>query len=163
MRKIVFLFSIFVCMMFLVLPKVIASNCSNYDSPSSCAMNGCIWSSVSAKVGECASVEKTYCGNIDRIPKKIPELTSFFITVAQVVTAVILVILGSIDLFRGLSSSKEEEIKKGQQTFVKRLIAAVLVFFVVLIVKLLIGAIANATTSSNVISCMDCFLSNSCG
>ena len=109
------------------------------------------------------AADKVSCGNVTAIPKKIPELTSFFVTTAQVATAVILVILGSIDLFKGIASSKEEEIKKGQKTFVKRLIVAALVFFVTLIVKVLIGAIANSTTTNNIVGCMDCFLSNSCG
>ena len=108
------------------------------------------------------AADKVSCGNVTGIPKKIPELTSLFVTTAQVATAVILVILGSIDLFKGIASSKEEEIKKGQQTFVKRLIVAALVFFVVLIVKMLVGAIANSTTTNNIVSCMDCFLSNGC-
>ena len=96
------------------------------------------------------------------IPAKIPQLTSFGITVLQVVTAVVLVIMGTIDLFKGIAAQKEDEIKKGQQSFVKRLITAALVFFVILIVKLLVGVIANSTTSNNIMSCMDCFLSNGC-
>ena len=108
------------------------------------------------------AVQKVSCGNLSNIPKKIPELTSFALTLLQVVTAVVLVIIGTIDLFKGMAAGKEDEIKKGQQIFIKRLLTAALVFFVVLIVKLFIGAIANKATSSNVISCMDCFLSNNC-
>ena len=110
---------------------------------------------------------KFYCGTpgkggLEDIPRKIPELTSFFITVAQVATAVILVILGSIDLFKGITAQKEDEIKKGQQAFIKRIIAAVLVFFVVMIVKLLIGVVASKNNSYNIIDCMDCFINNDC-
>lgn len=99
-------------------------------------------------------------GGISGIPSKIPELLSFFITVIQVVVAVILIILGSLDLFKGITSGKEDEIKKGQQLFIKRLIAGALVFFIVLIVKLLMGAIAEGS-SSNIIDCIDCFINNS--
>ena len=105
---------------------------------------------------------KTSCGNIKGIPEKIPQLTSYIITVMQVAATVILVIIGTIDLFKGITSSNEEEMKKGQQSFVKRLITAALVFFVVLIAKLLVGAIDNKN-SGNVISCIDCFISNKCG
>ena len=112
------------------------------------------------------AVDKASCGEVGHggisgIPTKIPELTSFIIIVMQVATAVILIIVGSIDLFKGLTSGKEDEMKKGQQTFVKRLIVGVLVFFIVLIVKLLVGAIANASTG-NIISCIDCFINNDC-
>ena len=105
---------------------------------------------------------KTSCGNIKGIPEKIPQITSYIITIMQVAVTVILVIIGTIDLFKGITSSKEEEMKKGQQSFVKRLITAALVFFVVLIAKLLVGAIDNKN-SGNVISCIDCFISNRCG
>ena len=105
---------------------------------------------------------KTSCGNIKGIPEKIPQLTSYIITIMQVAATVILVIIGTIDLFKGITSSKEEEMKKGQQSFIKRLITAALVFFVVLIAKLLVGAIADKN-SGNIISCIDCFISNRCG
>ena len=112
------------------------------------------------------AIEKRSCGTVRKggingIPAKIPELLSFFITVAQVATAVILVLMGTLDLFKGLTSGKEEEIKNGQQLFIKRLIVGSLVFFIVLIVKLLIGAIANSSTT-NIISCIDCFINNKC-
>ena len=110
---------------------------------------------LAAKKFSCGEVGK---GGIADIPYKIPELTSFFISFAQVAATVILVILGAIDLFKGITAQKEEEIKKGQQSFVKRLIAAALVFFVVMIVKLLVGVIANDNTAFNVVSCMDCFI-----
>ena len=107
------------------------------------------------------ATEKVTCGNVTDIPKKIPELTSFFITLAQVAATVILVILGSIDLFKGLISSKEDEIKKGQQIFIKRIIVAALIFFIVVIVKLLVGIVADSSTN-NIVDCIDCFISNDC-
>ena len=75
--------------------------------------------------------DKVKCGNIGTFHRKIPEITSWIITVAQVLVPVILVIFGVIDFVKALSSQKDDEIKKGQQTFIKRLIAAVIVFFVV--------------------------------
>ena len=108
-----------------------------------------------------SAAEKVSCGNITDIPKKIPELTSFFITAAEVIAIVILVLMGSIDLFKGIISSKEEEIKKGQQAFIKRLIIAAIIFFVVVVVKFIVGIIAEGATN-NIISCIDCFISNNC-
>ena len=69
--------------------------------------------------------------------------------------------MGSIDLFKGIISSKEEEIKKGQQAFIKRLIIAAIIFFVVVVVKFIVGIIAEGATN-NIISCIDCFISNNC-
>ena len=54
----------------------------------------------------------------------------------------LLVLFGMLDLGKAVIAQKEDDIKKGQQTFVKRLIAAVVVFFIFSIVLVLIGAIA---------------------
>ena len=104
---------------------------------------------------------KVNCGNITNIPAKIPELTSYFITLVQIAVPVILVVMGSLDLFKGITASKEEEIKKGQQLFIKRLIVAALVFFVIVIVKFIISVVADAS-SANIVECIDCFFSNAC-
>lgn len=104
---------------------------------------------------------KVSCGNVTGIPAKIPELTSFAVTMLQIAVPVILVVMGSMDLFKGITAQKEDEIKKGQQLFIKRLIVGALIFFVVVIAKLLISVVAD-TSSENIIECIDCFLSNEC-
>lgn len=100
-------------------------------------------------------------GSFSDIPKKIPELTSYIITVLYVAIPVLLVIMGSIDLFKGIMSQKDDEMKKGQQMFIKRLIVAVLIFFIVVIMKFLISVIAD-TNQANIVDCIDCFISNEC-
>lgn len=102
---------------------------------------------------------KVNCGNITGIPKKIPELTSYAVTLVQVAIPVLLVIMGSIDLFKGITAQKEDEIKKGQHMFIKRLIVAVAIFFVVAIVKVLVSLISDATNTTNIVECIDCFIS----
>lgn len=108
-----------------------------------------------------AEVTKVTCGNITGIPKKIPELTSFIITVVQIAVPVILVVLGTLDLFKGVTAGKEDEMKKGQTMFIKRLILAAIIFFIVVISKFLISIIAD-TDKTNIIECIDCFVSNDC-
>ena len=104
---------------------------------------------------------KVSCGNVTGIPKKIPELVSFMITVIYVAIPIVLVIMGSIDLFKGITAGKDDEIKKSQQIFIKRLILAGIIFFVVVIVKFLISVIAS-TNKTNIIECIDCFISGDC-
>lgn len=108
-----------------------------------------------------AGTPKVSCGNVTDIPRKIPELTSMVVTIVQIAVPVILVVMGSMDLFKGITAQKEDEIKKGQQMFIKRLVVGALIFFVVVIAKLLISVVAD-TGSTNIIECIDCFLSNSC-
>ena len=106
-----------------------------------------------------SAATKVSCGNVTGIPSKIPELTSFIVTVIQIAVPIVLVIMGSLDLFKGITAQKEDEIKKGQQMLVKRLIYAALIFFVIVVAKFLISVIADATTSGNIAECIDCFLS----
>ena len=106
-------------------------------------------------------MSRVSCGNVTGIPAKIPELVSFAITLIQIAVPVILVVMGSIDLFKGISAQKDDEIKKGQQMFIKRLLIAALIFFVIVIAKFLISIVAD-NSSTNIIDCVDCFMSNDC-
>lgn len=108
------------------------------------------------------AVTKVACGNITGIPQKIPELTSFVVNLIQIAVPIILVLMGSIDLFKGITASKEDEIKKGQSIFIKRLIIAAIIFFVVVIVKFIISLVADSTSGSNISQCIDCFVTNNC-
>ena len=94
------------------------------------------------------------------IDAKIADTIHIVILVIQIVVPVILVIFGSIDFLKAVTGGKEDEIKKGQQIFIKRVIAAVLVFFVIAIVKLLVGFVAG-DESPNILNCVDCFLNGS--
>lgn len=95
------------------------------------------------------------------IPKSIPKLTHRIYLGLLIAVPVVLVILGMIDVFKGLSAQKDEEIKKGQQILVKRLISAGIIFLVLLIVKLVIGFAADSN-SSRIVSCMECFIDANC-
>lgn len=82
------------------------------------------------------------------IDSSIPNITSIILKVIWIAVPVILVIFGSMDLLKGVIAQKEDEIKKGQQTFIKRLIAGALVFFVFAIVQLVITAVAKSSVSN---------------
>ena len=87
--------------------------------------------------------EKVSCGNIGQIPAKGPEIVHMFILIAQIAVPIILVILGMIDLAKGIMSQKEDDIKKGQKTFVSRLVMGAVMFFIVALVKLLVGIVVD--------------------
>lgn len=116
---------------------------------------------VITSISDVYAIEKVSCGNVTGIPKKIPELTSFAITIVQIAVPVILVLIGSFDFFKAVTAQKEDEMKKAQSLFVKRLIIAGLIFFIVVIVKLIVSAVADAS-SANIVDCIDCFISGSC-
>ena len=53
-------------------------------------------------------------------------------------------------------AAKEDEIKKGQQTFIKRAIAAIIVFFVIQIVQIIVRFVSG--NDQNIASCFNCFI-----
>jgi len=63
------------------------------------------------------------------------------IVVIKIAVPIVLVLLGMLDLGKGVIANKEDEIKKGQHTFLKRLLAGVIVFFMITIVQLVISVI----------------------
>ncbi|MBQ9072519.1 MAG: hypothetical protein IJY25_05130 [Bacilli bacterium] len=109
----------------------------------------------------------TSCGNnlLTDIPTLVPQIISIIYTVIQIAVPVVLVIMGSLDLMKGITAGKDDEIKKGQQMFIKRLIAAALIFFVFIIVKLVVS-LANdesRTKTNKIMNCANCFIRNECG
>ncbi|MDD2377915.1 MAG: hypothetical protein PHD10_00760 [Bacilli bacterium] len=79
----------------------------------------------------------------------IVTLIKNIILIIQIGVPILLVIWGMLDLGKAVVAQKEDEIKKGQQTFVKRLIAAAIVFFVIVIVKFVVSLVAGDDVSGN--------------
>lgn len=92
----------------------------------------------------------------------IPSLVSTAIDIIKIVVPILLVVFGMLDLGKAVMAQKEDEIKKGQQTFVKRLIAAVIVFLVVFVVEIVIGLVAPRDSNENVWGCFNCLVNNEC-
>ena len=84
----------------------------------------------------------------------IPKLVTTGITIIKIVVPILLIVFGMLDLGKAVMAQKEDEIKKGQQTFVKRLIAAVVVFLVVFIVQIVFNLVAN-DNDGNIWGCVD--------
>ncbi len=89
------------------------------------------------------------------MPTVLIDLLGIVIQVIKIVIPIVLVLFGMLDLGKAVFEQKEEDITKAQKMFVKRLVAAILVFLVVVIVQFVIGVIANATGDSEVITCFD--------
>ena len=80
----------------------------------------------------------------DAIPKEIRGLCGTVVNLIKIAVPILLIIFGMLDLGKAVMAQKEDEIKKGQQTFIKRVIAAVIVFFVVAITQMVVGLIASS-------------------
>lgn len=101
----------------------------------------------------CGGGELTFSGML-------PYSVHLIITVIKIVVPILLVVFGLLDLAKAVMAQKEDEIKKGQQTLIKRAIAAIIVFFVVSIVQVLIRFASGEDES--VTGCFDCFVNANC-
>ena len=104
------------------------------------------------------NTKATYeCGNMGlSFSGMIPNVVSIIIKAIQIIVPILLVVFGLIDLAKAVMAQKEDEIKKGQQTLIKRAIAAVIVFFVIPLVGLIINFVSG--DDDTISSCFNCFV-----
>jgi len=62
---------------------------------------------------------------------------------------IILILFGAIDLGKAVIASKEDEMKKAQSTLIKRIVYAIVIFFLFAIVSLVIGLVADKNAPEN--------------
>jgi len=102
-------------------------------------------------------LEEITCGNgILTMDTIIPDMTSTIVTLIKIGVPVLLILFGMLDLGKAVMAQKEDEIKKSQTLFVKRILSAALVFFVVVIVQLVFNLVAK--NQKNVWDCVSCFV-----
>ncbi len=100
-------------------------------------------------------------GIIPKMNSMIPHLTSLVVDLIKIGVPVLLIIFGMLDLGKAVMAQKEDEIKKSQQMFFKRLLSAALVFFVFIIVELVFNIVAK-DEKAGIWNCVNCFINESC-
>lgn len=142
-------------------------SCAGYKEDSYACENNtyyaCIWNET--EYGDYCNVDNLLyvsCGDAFDIPHEAPELISFLVNLLKIATPIILIFVSIITLFKAIVSSKDDEIKKAQSSLVKKIIAAVMVFFVISIVQFVIMKVADSTETDNISKCLTCFLNNDC-
>ena len=108
------------------------------------------------------SMDTYSCGNgyLESIPATIPYVGKIVYLVVQILVPIIIILLGSFDLLKAVISQKDDDIKKNQQVFFKRLISAALIFFVFAIVKFVVSVVSS-DNSGKIMDCVDCIIRNS--
>ena len=96
------------------------------------------------------------CSMTEIIP--VIKFVKAIFNIIQFLIPVGLIIMGSIDLGKAVLSSDDKEIKQATSKLIKRAIAAVAIFFIVLLVELVMGLVSDSQTngdksSENWISC----------
>lgn len=150
------------------------SKCGDYGSVSDCNSSylGCNWnysgnyceaSSSSSSDSNGYGLKYVECGNSTDIPAGIPKLTSNIINAVKIFVPILLIIMGMIDFVRAVIAQDEKQMTESRQRFVRRTIAAVVVFLVIVIVQISFRLLDNLdNTGGNVASCMNCFINYKC-
>jgi len=108
-----------------------------------------------------STYKKVQCGDT-QIPKIAATLVHTVYTILQIAVPVLMVIFGSLDLAKATIAQKEDEIKKGQHIFIRRLILGVVVFVIFAAVKLVIGVVAPDNNNPGMWDCVDCLINGDC-
>ena len=104
--------------------------------------------------------------NIDPI---VPSFTHLAISLVKIIIPIILIVLGMVDLAKAVMTNDDKVMKEAQTKLIKRIIYAIIIFFVVAIVQFVFSTLAKAgdeanddeTVDGNQISeCINCFINN---
>lgn len=136
------------------------SSCTSFTTKNSCINSTnpkCVWNSEHKM---CSVNGNAYlsCGDAKDIPPVVPELMSYAVNLLKIVTPIILIIVGIIELVKAVASTNEDSMKKAQSKLIKKVIAAVMVFFVITIVQFIILKVADSSDAGSIKSCLKCFL-----
>lgn len=73
-------------------------------------------------------------------PELLPivRLVRTIVTIITILVPIILIVLGTFDLLKAVTASKEDEIKAAQKLLIKRIIYAILIFLIVPILTLIL-------------------------
>ena len=104
---------------------------------------------------------KIVCGDTD-VPYIAAQVTTTVINILKIVTPIIIIIFGMIDLVKAVVAQKEDDIKKGSRTFLKRVLLGAFVFLVFVFVEVIIGLVAPKNENTNMWNCVDCFVNGNC-
>ncbi len=72
------------------------------------------------------------------------SILGIFVTAIKIFIPIALIVFGMIDMGKAVTNGKEEEIKKSLMTFIRRAIAAVVVFFIPTIVGVIMQLVNNS-------------------
>lgn len=98
----------------------------------------------------------------------VPTFTVGLVNLVKVIIPILLVAYGMMDLAKAVMANDEKIMKEAQGKFIKRIVYAVIIFFIVAIVQLIFGTLAKASGKSqtgevsktNINACIACFISD---
>ena len=92
-----------------------------------------------------------FCAQMEPVLK----ILGIIITIFKIVIPIVLIVLGMLDMGKAVTSGKEDEIKKSAMTFMRRAIAAIIIFFIPSIVGLVLSTVDSSYGSHKYCDCLD--------
>lgn len=106
-------------------------------------------------------IDKQYvtCNGAE-LPYGIPYIIHNIIDLIKIATPIILIILGMLDFGKAVAASDEKQMKDASSKFIRRAIAAVVIFFVIAIVQFVFNEVVS--DNKGAMGCFDCFITGDC-
>lgn len=82
------------------------------------------------------------------------RLVSISILIVRILVPLLIIIMGTLDIYKTVTSGKEDDLKKQMIIFGKRIIIGLMVFFLPSFVNLVVNALDNS--SSDYKTCLSC-------
>lgn len=99
------------------------------------------------------------CGNLE-LPYGVAYIVGNIVNIIKIAVPILLIIMGMIDFLQAVIANDEKQMKEKTNKFIKRIIAAVIVFFVVAIVQFVFGQVISGNSGKDALSCVSCFIGN---
>lgn len=86
--------------------------------------------------------------------KSVLTVLGYIITAFKIIIPILLIIFGMLDMGKAVTSGKEDEIKKSAMTFMRRAIAAIVIFFIPAIVGLVMSTLDSESDANSYKACL---------
>ncbi|HOP65471.1 MAG TPA: hypothetical protein PLX66_00375 [Bacilli bacterium] len=90
---------------------------------------------------------------------KIWKMVGYLMNALRIMVPVLIIVMGSIDLGKAVVAQNEEDIKKGTQLIIKRVMAGIIIFFLPTVVNLIFKFVSGySSVVSNNSGCVECVM-----
>ena len=122
-----------------------------------------IFISMNDVLAEGINRECVTCGkNALAIPAAIPKFVAAMITLVQIIVPIALIVFTMIRYLKAVASGEDKGFSNANRSFLRNIIAAIVVFLVISLVKTTFNIIEKASEESGTTSCVSCFITGDC-
>lgn len=137
------------------------AKCWNFNTPITSEVHlNAVYLDNTVNVGFVNTLQDSVnCGGAE-IPYGFPYIVNRIIKILKIFTPIILILLGMIDFLKATISSDEKQMKEASSKFVRRILAAVIIFFVIAIVQFAFRLVGEENEGT--LGCFNCFVNGEC-